>query len=227
MKHALVCISALCWSIPCLDAGDAKKPNSARAQTGDKARWKSLFDGKSLAGWKSAPFGGEGEVYVKDGAIIMEQGNMMTGVVYTGKDLPTIDYEITLEGKRLAGNDFFCTTTFPVGKDFCSFVVGGWGGTVVGLSSLNGRDASENETGAYHVFKSGQWYRIRVRVRQNRIESWIDEKKVVDADTKDRKISVRAECLVCRPFGIATWCTRGAARKILIRPLTEKEKAEK
>ena len=28
------------------------------------------------------------------------------------------------------GSDFFCTTTFPVGDAFCSFVVGGWSGTV-------------------------------------------------------------------------------------------------
>ena len=52
-----------------------------------------------------------------------------------------MDYEVTLEGKRVAGDDFFCTTTFPVGESFCSFVVGGWHGTVVGLSSIDGMDA--------------------------------------------------------------------------------------
>ena len=56
------------------------------------------------------------------------------------------DYEVTLEAMRVDGNDFFCGMTFPAGKDPCTLIVGGWGGTVVGLSSINGMDASENET---------------------------------------------------------------------------------
>src|SRR5262245_4984223 len=71
--------------------------------------WKSLFDGKSLKGWKEAKFGGEGEVAVENGAIVMEQGNDMTGVTYDKADFPKMDYEVTLEGKRLKGSDFFCT----------------------------------------------------------------------------------------------------------------------
>ena len=39
------------------------------------------------------------------------------------------------EAQRVQGNDFFATTTFRVGKDPLTFVVGGWGGTVVGLSN--------------------------------------------------------------------------------------------
>src|SRR5688500_1340062 len=109
-------------------AGQAKK------STGAATGWKSLFDGRTLTGWKVTNFGGEGEVHVEKGAIVMEQGSNMTGVTYAGKDFPKMDYEASLEGKRVKGNDFFCTTTFPVGDTHCSFVVGGWGGTVVGLS---------------------------------------------------------------------------------------------
>src|SRR5947209_6205238 len=105
-----------------------------------KAGWKSLFDGKSLDGWKPADFGGDARVFVKDGAIVMEKGKLMSGVTYRRGDFPKMDYEVTLEGKKLAGDDFFCTTTFPVGDSFCSLVVGGWGGSLVGLSSLNSLD---------------------------------------------------------------------------------------
>ena len=40
-------------------------------------------DGKTLAGWKSTEFGGEGEVSVVDGAIVLEMGNNMTGITWT------------------------------------------------------------------------------------------------------------------------------------------------
>lgn len=189
-----------------------------------KDGWKKLFDGESLTGWKSADFFEPGKVQVKDGAIVMPEGKPMTGIVYTKKDFPKTDYEVTLEGKKIAGEDFFATTTFPVGDSFCSLVTGGWGGQVVGLSSVNGADASENETSTAKEFKRDQWYRIRIRVTPKRIVAWIDGEKLVDLDTEDRKISTRIECLVCQPFGVATYRTTGAVRDIRVRLLTDEEK---
>ena len=192
---------------------------SAPADDKDKAGWKPLFDGKSLAGWEAANFGGEGEVKVKDGVILLETGNDMTGITYTRGDFPKTDYELRLEGKRLQGNDFFCTTTFPVGDTHCSLVMGGWGGVVVGLSSIDGLDASENKTKLLRTFKRDQWYRVRIRVTGERIEVWIDDKQVVNQPTKGKKISIRPECDLCKPLGIATWRTTARARGIEVRPL--------
>jgi hypothetical protein len=185
----------------------------------DKAGWKALLDGKSLAGWTATRFGGEGEVSIEGGAVILEQGNDMTGITYTRGDFPRMDYEVTLDAKRLVGNDFFCTTTFPVGDSFCSLVVGGWGGAVVGVSSINDRDASENETRTVKGFKREQWYRVRIRVTAERIQAWIDKDKVVDVGTRGKKLSVRSECKLCQPFGIATWRTTGAVRDVRVRAL--------
>jgi hypothetical protein len=143
----------------------------------------------------------------------------MTGITYQRNDFPRMDYEITLEGKKLKGNDFFCTTTFPVGADHCSLVVGGWGGTVVGLSSIDFRDAVDNGTTQIKEFKHDQWYRIKIRVTPGKIEAWIDKEQLVDVDTKDKKISLRLECEACKPFGVATWRTEGAVRDIRVRKL--------
>jgi len=205
-----LCLSLLTWA-----AGGAQK---------EPTPGKPLFDGESLAGWKSTNFGGEGEVSVEKGTIVLEQGNDMTGITYTRGDFPKMDYEVTLEGKRLQGNDFFCTTTFPVGDSHCSLVVGGWGGAVVGLSSIDSQDASENETNGLKTFQRDRWYRVRIRVTSSRIEAWIADEKVVDLATAGRKISVRAECEPCKPFGIATWRTTGAVRDIRVRTLTADEK---
>lgn len=178
--------------------------------------WQILFDGKTLQNWRVTNFGGQGQVKVQNGQIILEMGDDMTGITWTG-DLPRINYEIELEAMRLDGHDFFCGLTFPVGESPCSLIVGGWGGTVVGLSSLDGRDASENETTMHMNFSSNQWYKIRLRVTDGRIEAWIDAGKVVDVLTKGRKISIRPEVDLSRPLGIATWRTTAALRNLRFR----------
>jgi hypothetical protein len=197
---------------------------AGRSAEKEKAGWKDLFDGKSLDGWKAADFTEGGKVHVKDGAAVMEKGKKMTGLTYSRGDFPKVDYEVSLEGKKLDGDDFFCTTTFPVGKSFCSLVVGGWGGGVVGLSSLNSQDASENETTTRRDFQRDQWYRVRIRVTAERIVAWIDDDKVVDVETEGKKVGIRSECAPCKPFGFATWNTVGAVRNIRVRALTEAEK---
>jgi hypothetical protein len=198
----------------------------APADEPSKPKWKELFDGKSLEGWKSSEFFGSGKIVVQDGAILMQAGEPMTGVTYARDDFPKLDYEVSLEAKKVAGDDFFCTTTFPIGEDFCSLVVGGWGGTVVGLSSLNQLDASMNETTTSSEFARDRWYPVRIRVTRNRIQAWIGDERVVDVDTTDKVISIRGECRKSRPFGIATYRTTGAVRNIKLRPLTEAEKQE-
>ena len=196
----------------------AEKTPPAKKPAEDKYAWKDLFDGKSLKGWKVPNFGGEGKVHVKDGAIVIDQGESMSGITYTG-ELPKIDYEVTLEGKRLQGSDFFCTTTFPVGDSHASLVVGGWGGSIVGISSIDHFDASENPTTKFSSFKDNQWYKVRIRVTKAKIEAWIGDEKMVDFEIKDHKISIRMECDLCRPLGVSTWCTSGAVRNIRLRNL--------
>src|SRR5690606_20673373 len=143
---------------------------------------RALFDGKTLSGWKSTQFGGEGEVLVENGEIVMRAGNPLTGITWAGEH-PRSDYEISLEAKRVDGSDFFCGLTFPVGDSPCTFIVGGWGGGVIGLSSLDGFDASENETTRYQEFENGKWHKVRVRVTDDKIETWLDGQQMADSKT--------------------------------------------
>jgi hypothetical protein len=197
---------------------------AAPARADDKdAGWKKLFDGKTLDGWKPS-FDDSGKASVKDGTIVLEKGKKMSGLTYKKGDFPKSDYEVVLEGKRVEGRDFFATTTFPVGDGFCSLVVGGWGGMLVGISSINGSDASENETTTNLEFKEDTWYRIRIRVSPAKVEAWIGDEKVVDVERKGKTFSTRIECEDCQPFGIATYDTVGAVRDIRVRMLTEAEK---
>jgi hypothetical protein len=197
----------------------APKPLPAKpadAKTSGAATRK-LFDGKTLTGWRISDFAGSGPVRVEEGKLLLEMGTM-TGVTYTN-DVPTMNYEISLEAMRVDGSDFFCGLTFPVGKDPCSLIVGGWGGGVVGLSSLDGQDASSNETTQYMNFEKGRWYKVRLRVIPGKILAWIDGEKVIDVDVTDRKISVRIEVEESRPLGLASWSTTAALRNIELRKL--------
>jgi hypothetical protein len=208
-------------------AGMLAAPISAderKASEKDKAAWKPLFDGKTLDGWKAADFRDAGKVHVKDGAIVMEKGSTMTGLAYTRADFPKVDYEVSFEGRRIAGDDFFCTTIFPVGETFCSFVVGGWGGTIVGLSNVNSENASANITTATKDFETDKWYKFRLRVTKDHIKAWIDDQAIVDLETTDRRIDLHGACAPCKPFGLATWKTTGAVRAVRVRALTDADK---
>ncbi len=112
-----------------------------------QSEWKPLFDGKTLTNWREALYKGHAGIHVADGAIVLNAGSPMNGATFTGT-FPTADYEVRFEAERLAGNDFFASLTFPVGDSFCTWVTGGWGGDIVGLSSIDGWDAADNETRA-------------------------------------------------------------------------------
>ena len=181
--------------------------------------WVSLFDGKTLTHWKATDFGGKGEVKVAKGEISLGTG-YMTGITFTNTNaLPRMNYEIELDAKRVDGGDFFCGLTFPVGKDQCSFVVGGWGGSVVGLSSLDGEDASSNDTTKVMTFQNGKWYHVHVKVTPGKIEAWIDDEQMVSIKTEERRVSIRIEMEQCAPLGVATWSTAAALKDIRLRKL--------
>ncbi len=186
--------------------------------------WRSLFDGRDLGRWQATPFGGEGEVAVAGDAIRIALGSELSGITWTG-EFPQDEYEIALEARRDDGFDFFCGLTFPVKDEHCSLIVGGWGGTVVGLSSIDGRDAANNDTTTSENFVSNRWYRIRVRVSSERIECFIDDLRVVDQPREGKRFSVREEMLPARPLGIATYATSARVRHIRWRSLAERSSA--
>ena len=189
--------------------------------------WENLFDGKTLAGWAQSGFEGEADVKVvhsfKDGraAIVIDQGVTLSGITSTrGAALPRVNYEVTLEAMKLAGADFFCGLTFPVGKSACTLIVGGWGGMVVGISSIDHADASENDTTQGMEFALNRWYRIRVRVTEQKIEAWIDDEQKLEVETKGRIIGLRpGDIQKSLPLGIAAYMTSAAVRDIRLRRL--------
>ena len=199
-----------------------------------KDQWVNVFDGKTLKDWKATAFEDCGKVTAGDGELRITMGKGdLTGVTWTGGALPKTNYEIALEARRIEGEDFFCGLTFPVKDNCISLIVGGWGGPVVGLSSLDGYDAYNNETTRLMTFERDRWYKIRVRITDTLIAAWIDDEQMVECkltrgeDDKPvwRRVSVRSEVDLSQPFGLAAFRTTAGLRDIRVRLLTDAEVA--
>ena len=179
-----------------------------------------LFDGSSMDGWNRTNFGGEGQVSIVDGHLRLGVGSALTGVDWQGEqELPKTDYELSLKARRVEGNDMFCGITFPYQDSHCSLIVGGWGGSTVGLSCVDGRDAARNDTKRLIKFTDDQWYQIRIQVTRDRIRCLIDDELIVDQPTTGREISIRDDCAASAPLGIFSFQTVADLADIRIRKL--------
>lgn len=199
-------------------------PASAPTTQPAAVKWRSLFDGKAMGDWKPSGFGGQGDPEVADGTIVLPSGETLTGVTWGGAAIPKTNYEISLEAKRVDGGDFFCGLTFPVADSHATLVLGGWGGTVCGISSLNGDDASANETTRNIRFEKGRWYRARVRVTPDKLRAWLDDETIVEVVTAEKQIDVRPDIAESKPLGITSFRTTAAVRDIKVRDLEPDER---
>ena len=181
--------------------------------------WQSLFDGKTLGNWQPSKFGGDAGVRVDNGQIMLETGKPFTGITWVGPELRTTNYEIALQAMRVEGRDFFAGVTFPVGDASCSLILGGWGGTVIGLSSVNSEDASQNETSQSMEFELGRWYGVRIRVTAAAIQVWLDDRQIIKQELKGNKITIRMEMDPSLPLGIASYRTKAALRDLRMHTL--------
>lgn len=195
------------------------------AATGGGAPWQSLFDGTRLDGWRATSFGGEGEVEIVDDAIRIGMGADLSGITWEG-DFPRQSYELALEARRVEGNDFFCGLTFPVGDAFCSLILGGWGGAVTGLSSIDGFDAAHNDTTLVRDYVARRWYAVTLRVTPEAIECFVDGEPIIEQPLEGRRLSIRDEVIPSRPLGIATYATTAEVRRLRWRPLVPRDPAD-
>ncbi len=183
-------------------------------------RGEPIFDGKTLDGWKNAiPTGGKVEV-LTNGVICCAAGEPMSGIVYTNNP-PRMNYEISLEGMRVEGEDFFIGLTLPIGTNYCSVIIGGWGGNLCGISSIDFMDASENCYTEAKDLKSGVWYTLKVRVTEHMLDVRLNDtfyRAQVEFD-KPSRFSLRPGSDIdrCVPLGICTYQTKAWWRNITLK----------
>ena len=188
----------------------ADEPKSEATAETTQADAPETFD------WTPCRFGGDGPVEIAtDPASSTDErlttlgfGDPLTGIrVESDSAVAKISdsYLWTVRARRVDGYDFFAAMTFPIGDQHATFIAGGWGGGVTGVSSIDQMDASENETTQYRPIETGRWYELAVEVTPERLRCRIDDEWVVDVERRDRDFSLRAEMDVCRPWGIANY----------------------
>jgi hypothetical protein len=172
-----------------------------------------------LGQWTTTPFPRQTGVRVENGLLLLPAGQPLTGVTWQGA-FPSTNYELRFEAVRQKGGDFFASVTLPAGGQHVTWVLGGWGGDIVGISSIDGWDAADNETRMYFNFETGRWYKFRIRVTDSRIQGWIDEERVVNVNIAGRELSLRpGDIHHSKPLGFASYNTAGGLRNIEFRPV--------
>ena len=185
-----------------------------KSEKQEKKRW--LFDGSSLDDWTPTDFAGKGEIIIDaNGSLVLEMGDELSGVHWKGAPLPVQNYEIHLKAKRTMGSDFFCGLTFPYKESHATLILGGWGVSLIGISSIDDFDASENETGDAYIFENNQWYKIKLKVSPESSSVWIVQDKVIDCDFEGREVGMRfGEIEMSIPLGICSYATSSEIRNI-------------
>ena len=209
--------SSLCFFISVLGCLANETPQEMEVSR------KILFDGQSLENWEITDFAGRGEVGLDgNGSAMLEFGIALTGIHWVGDELPRINYEIRWDAKKVMGTDFFGSLTFPYLKSNGTLILGGWGGALVGISCIDGFDASENDAATAHRFRADHWYTCRLRVTGTHLKFWVDEEKLIDCDVEGREISMRTgEIEMSIPLGFSTYDTTGLIKNVTLIKLSD------
>lgn len=180
---------------------------------------------KEDSSWKPSHFGGDGPIEMKDGVLSLGFGDPFTGVRWEG-DFPKLNYEISLDARRVGGFDFFCGLTLPVADQRFSLILGGWGGSLIGLSSIDGLDASNNETMLIRDFDKARWYKVKVRVTDKKITVWLDEEEIITVDREGRVFDIRSEMEESTPMGVAAFQSEAEIRNVVVKTLAPNEETK-
>jgi hypothetical protein len=185
---------------------------------------KPLFNGKDLSGWRMADLTSNGEVQVLPGGIVeCGAGISITAIVYTNK-FPVRNYELSLQGMRTGGSDFFIGLTIPVESSYCTVIIGGWGGGLCGISSFDGNDAANNQWAEGLNLKENRWYTLTVRVTPGVIQIALDKDLYTARIEYDdvRRIGLRfGEIEKTIPLGLSTYETTAHWRNFTVKEIKQ------
>jgi len=201
-------------------AGVAEIKMRRLGPAGPAGAWVSLFEPGGLVGWevaKGGRFAQHGRVHLADETVVLEPGAPATGILCRRR-FPAVNYEVAFEMRRDLGTNH-AHVLFPVGPSHCILNLGGWGGNIVGLSLVDGEWAPDNGTARNVALQNEKWYRVRLRVTEEKVETWLDDAQVIDLARAGRTLAAVNWPKGAMGFCLSNWESRSAFRNIRVRPL--------
>ena len=169
--------------------------------------------------WQPAPYNLGQFTITNDTLFIAPAERGLSGVMWTGK-VPAVNYQLTCRAMRTEGTDFFAGITFPVKNTWCTWIIGGWDGTVVGLSNIDWSPASENITTCHKNFNNHQGYDLELTVTDHLITARIDNELMFELDYTGHTLSLHNLMENGQGLGLATWKTGAAYTNLNLRGLS-------
>lgn len=182
----------------------------------DEQDWTTLLEGPSLDGWEAGVYGDDPELEFTEDGVVLPIGVPISGITYRG-EAPSGAFTLVIEATKQYGSDFFLGVTFPVRDAHLTLVLGGWGGSTCGLSNLDGRDASENDTTTLRRFPNGKRMTVLIEVDERQVRASIDGETVVDRSIEGVELSIRPEVEPSLPLGLASFATVTTIHSVRIR----------
>ncbi len=189
--------------------------DESRPEGLQSAVWRQLYDGADLSSWELGVYGESDEYEVLEGGVVIPQTAALAGMTFRGA-LPTAPYRLSVEATRRYGADFFLGVTFPVAGDHLTLVLGGWGGMVSGLSSIDGLDASRNATRTLRHFPNGKRHEVEIDVTEAAVRVRVDGEPFLSASLEGREVGLRVDVEPSHPLGIATYATSTQVHRVRV-----------
>jgi len=180
---------------------------AANVSAADQDGWVSLFDGKTLTGWKQR--NGTATYRVEKGTIVgrTKEGSP-NSFLCTTKSYG--DFELTFEvkvddalnsGVQIRSASKKDVNNYRVHGPQVEIATNGTAGFIYGEALGTGwlSDKAKVEKGT-KAFKNGEWNKYRVLARGNRIQTWINGTPV--ADTIDKKSKMKSGFIGLQVHGI-------------------------
>ncbi len=152
--------------------------------------WIALFDGRSLAGWKASE--NTGAWQVQDGCLVAcgERSHLFYDGPIANHDFRNFDLEMQVRTKPRANSGVYFHTNFqPSGWPEQGYEVQ-INNSYTGTGNYRELKKSGSLYGVRNTYKSnvldGEWFRLRIRVVQNRVCVWLNEVPTVDYLQPDR-----------------------------------------
>ncbi|MEH6416201.1 3-keto-disaccharide hydrolase [Pseudomonas sp. CGJS7] len=147
-------------------------------------QWQSLFDGKTLDGWRASEK--PGSFSVRDGQIVVR--GPRSHLYYVGEvqrhDLRDFELQLQVMTKPGANSGVYFHTAWQ--QD-------GWPGKGYEVQVNNSQSDPKRTGGLYGVqdnyqapAKDNVWFTMRIRVEGNRVRTFVDGKQIVDYTQPER-----------------------------------------